>query len=176
MRTLLLFLVLFGVACGQMLPGAKPVPSPMTDPDGKPLSMDFSINLTGLKDANMPFSVFSQRPLMIYYLSPHCPHCVKNYGGTQKLAKEYEQKGLTSIAVSVGSVSRREVLTFMEQQNASIPFFQDTDQAFGKNYGDGFVPRLYLVYPDGKIFRFTSTDSEGLKDVKVEIEKMLGIK
>ncbi|MCL2101011.1 MAG: TlpA family protein disulfide reductase [Fibromonadales bacterium] len=175
----ILFLVIFcafSVACAQMLPGAKPVASHMADSEGQPILMDFSINLVGLKDANMPFSVFSDKPLMIYYFGPNCPYCKQNYGGVQQVAKEYEQKGLASISVSVGNANRRDILMFMEQQNASIPFFQDTDQSFGKKYGDGYVPRLYLVQPDGKVYRYASTDSEGIKEVRADIERLFGIK
>jgi thiol-disulfide isomerase/thioredoxin len=164
-----------GFAGAQMLPGAKPVATPMADSTGKPLLMDYKAKLTGLKDANMPFSTFSSRPLMIYYFSPSCPHCQRSYGGIQQVAKEYEQKGLASIAVSVSNTSKRDILMFMGEQNASIPFFHDADQEFGKKYGDGYVPRLYLVYPDGKVFRYTSLDSEHIKDIKADIEKMPGI-
>lgn len=169
----LLLILLTSVACSQMLSGAKTVATPMADSAGKPLSMDFKIELTGIKDANMPFSVFSSKPLMLYYFSPFCPHCQRSYPNIQKVAKEFEQKGLSSIAVSVGSVSKRDILMFMEQQNASIPFFQDAKQDFGKKYGDGYVPRLYLIYPDGKVFRYTALENENMADIKADIEKML---
>ena len=88
---------------------------------------------------------------------------------------EYEQKGLMSIAVSIGSVGKRDILMFMEERNASIPFFQDTEQDFSKKYGDGYVPRLYLVSPDGKVVRYTSLENENLKEIKADIEKLLGL-
>ncbi len=177
MRTILLLALfcVFGNAFAQMLPGAKPVATPMADSSGKLILMDFNIKLTGIKDANMPYSVFSQRPLLAYYFSPFCPHCQKSYGGIQQIAKEYEQKGLTSIAVSVGNVGKRDILEFMEKQNASLFFFQDSEQSFGKKYGDGYVPRLYLVAPDGKVTRYTNMDKEHLGDIKTDIEKLLGI-
>jgi thiol-disulfide isomerase/thioredoxin len=171
---LLIVLCSLGMACGQMLPGAKPLATPMADSTGTPLLVDFNIKLAGIKDANMPFSVFSQRPLMIYYFGPHCPHCKKHYSGIQQIAKEYEQKGLTSIAVSVGgNISKRDILMFMEQQKASIPFFQDAEGDFGKKYGDGYVPRLYLIFPDGKIVRYTAFESEDIKGIKADIEKLI---
>jgi peroxiredoxin len=176
MRYIIFLSIVFcalGLACGQMLPGAKSITTPMADSTGTQLLMDFNIKLTGLKDANMPFSVFSQRPLLIYYFSPFCPHCQKNYGGIQQIAKEYEQKGLVSIAVSVGKVNRRDILMFMEQQKAAIPFFQDVDGVFGQKYGDGYVPRLYVVSSDGKIFRYTAFESDNVKDIKADIEKLL---
>jgi len=177
MRKLVFLLALFCVFCdAQMLPGVKPATTYMTDSTSKqPLVMDFNTSLTGIKDSNMPFAVFSSRPLMIYYFSPHCPHCKRSYGGIQQVAKEYEQRGLTSIAVAVNGAGKRDIMMFMEEHNASIPFFQDNGD-FAKKYGDGYVPRLYLVFSDGKIARHSSLENENLKDVKADIEKMLGIK
>jgi thiol-disulfide isomerase/thioredoxin len=178
MRITLLFLALFctGNAFAQMLFGAKPIATPMADSTGKPIQMDFGVKLTGIKDANMPYSVFSQRPLLLYYFSPHCPHCQKSYPGVQQVAKEYEQKGLASIAVSVGgNVGKRDILMFMEQHKAAIPFFQDSEQEFGKKYGDGYVPRLYLISTDGKVTRYTALEQDDLKTIKADIEKMQGI-
>jgi thiol-disulfide isomerase/thioredoxin len=175
MRSIFFFLALFCVFCdAQLLPNSKPAATNMVDSAGKPLLMDFSISLTGIKDSNMPFSVFSNRPLMIYFFSPSCPHCQKSYGSIQQIAKEYEQRGLASIAVSVRATGKRDILMFMEQQNASIPFFQDNGD-FGEKYGDGFVPRLYLVSSDRKIIRYTNLENEGFKEIKADIEKLLGI-
>ena len=172
----LLVLCAFTAVNAQLLPGSKPVQTYMTDSAGKQLLMDFNIKLTGIKDVNTPFSVFSSRPLMVYYFSPFCPHCQKSYGGVQQVAKEYEQKGLTSLAISVGSgATKRDILKFMEEQKASIPFYQDADQDFSKKYGDGYVPRLYLVSPDGKIVRYSSLENENLKEIKADIEKLLGL-
>ncbi|MDR2584085.1 MAG: TlpA family protein disulfide reductase [Fibromonadaceae bacterium] len=171
----LLVFCAFTAVNAQLLPSSKPVQAHMTDSTGKLLLMDFGIKLTGIKDVNTPFSVFSSRPLMIYYFSPFCPHCQRSYGGIQQVAKEYEQKGLTSLAISVKSVGKRDILMFMEERKASIPFFQDTDEDFSKKYGDGYVPRLYLVSPDGKIVRYTALENENLKEIKADIEKLLGL-
>jgi len=170
-----LVLCAFTAVNAQLLPGSKPVQTFMTDSTGKQLLMDFNVKLTGIKDANMPFSAFSSRPLMIYYFSPFCPHCQRSYPGIQVVAKEYEQKGLTSMAISIGSVTKRDILMFMEERNASIPFFQDADGDFSKKYGDGYVPRLYLVHPDGKVVRYTALENEHIKEIKTDIEKLLGI-
>ncbi|MCL1956885.1 MAG: TlpA family protein disulfide reductase [Fibromonadales bacterium] len=171
----LLVFCAFTAVNAQLLPSSKPVQAYMTDSTGKLLLMDFGIKLTGIKDVNTPFSVFSSRPLMIYYFSPFCPHCQRSYGGIQQVAKEYEQKGLTSLAISIGSVGKKDILMFMEERKASIPFYQDSDQDFSKKYGDGYVPRLYLISPDGKIVRYTALENENLKEIKADIEKLLGL-
>lgn len=40
----------------------------------QPMKMDFSKPLAGISDPGILFSHFSNRPLLIYYFSPKCPH------------------------------------------------------------------------------------------------------
>ena len=40
-----------------------------------PMKMDFSKPLVGINDPGILFSHFGNRPLLIYYFSPKCPHC-----------------------------------------------------------------------------------------------------
>jgi len=159
-------------ACGEVsIP--EPTADYMADSDGNPLLMDFNIPLTSINNPDMPFSTYSQQLLMIYYFGPFCPYCQRNYGGIQRIAKEYEHRGLASIAVSVGSVSKSDILTFIEEQEGSIPFFQDSESKFGRKYGDGYVPRLYIVSPAGKIILHKNTEGGNLENIKSDIEKFL---
>ncbi|GHV13710.1 hypothetical protein AGMMS49938_08660 [Fibrobacterales bacterium] len=171
---LILLALMISFAGAQLMPNAKPVPTYMADSLGKPLLMDFSIKLEGIKDPNLPFAIFDKRPLMLLYFSPFCPHCQRNYGGIQQIANDYKNAGLESIAVSVGNVSKKDVLMFIEQQEGTMPFFKDSDFKFGKVYGDGYVPRLYLISPDGKVVRYTDLESDHIKDIRADIEKLLG--
>jgi len=144
-----------------------------------PNLMDFNIRLTEITDTNIPFSTLSSQPLLIYYYSPYCPHCPATYPSVQLMSKEYESYGLIFITISVGSADKRDILMFIEQYNvlnATIPLFQDSYQEFSKKYGDGYVPRIYLIFPDGKVLRYTNAYSEGLKDIKVDLNRLLGIK
>ena len=71
----------------------------MMDPKTEqPMKMDFSTHLSGISDPGILFAHFSNRPLLIYYFSPKCPHCQKHFPEIQNLIKEYEAKGLTGIA------------------------------------------------------------------------------
>ena len=79
----------------------------MMDPKTEqPMKMDFSTHLSGISDPGILFAHFSNRPLLIYYFSPKCPHCQKHFPEIQNLIKEYESKGLTGIAIGLnGSTS-----------------------------------------------------------------------
>jgi phospholipid transport system substrate-binding protein len=139
--------------------------------------MDFKIKLDNIKDS-VPFAAFSSQPLLIYYYGNHCPHCHTVYPEIRQLANEYEQNGLVFITISVGSKNKEDALQFMElhkEHDTSTPFFFDTEREFGKKFGDEYVPRLYLVFPNGKGIMYIDAYSEGLKGVRADLDKLFGI-
>lgn len=173
-RLLAFFLAIglcMGLASAQLLPAEPAAPGLMTDEKGTPLKMDFKIPLVGISDPGMLFQHFNQRPLVVFYFSPKCPHCQHNYPAVQKLVKEYEAKGLSAIAVSVGGVTKNDIRGFMEQQNASLTFFQDASRRFSDNYGNGYVPILYLVHENGTFIRYTEAGDTALKHLRAELDK-----
>lgn len=174
MNRLIAFLIAIGLCAGtsfaQLLPVEPPAPTLMVDEKGTPLKMDYKIPLVGISDPGMLFSHFTQRPLVIFYFSPKCPHCQQNYPSVQKLIKEYESKGLTGLAVSVGGVTKNDIRGFMEQHNASISFFQDANRQFSDNYGNGYVPIMYLVHENGTMIRYTEGGNVAMKHLREALD------
>ena len=162
---LLLAFFLFFVSCGEV-----------TDEDenynninSNDIIMDFNIPLTSI-NSDKQFSEFSKHLLMIYYMDPFCPHCQNGYGTVQQIANEYGPRGLASIAIAVRSES--DILEFIEEYKASIPFFQDFEYAFMKKYGIEFVPRHYLVFPNGKTVLYQNSEND-IKKMVSDIEAFL---
>ena len=137
--------------------------------ESKSTLMDFNIPLRSI-NSEKSFSEFNNKLLMIYYISPSCPHCRDGYGDTQQIANEYEPKGLASIAIALGNKS--DILKFIEEQGASMPFFQDSESAFIKKYGDNYVPKHYLVFPNGKTILYQNTEKD-IKKMVFDIEAFL---
>ena len=48
----------------------------------QPMKMDFSKPLSGISDPGILFSHFANKPLLIYYFSPKCPHCQRHKSRT----------------------------------------------------------------------------------------------
>jgi thiol-disulfide isomerase/thioredoxin len=135
------------------------------------LKMDFSIPLIGISDPGMLFSHFSARPLLIFYFSPKCPHCQDKFPVIQAIIKEYESKGLTGIGISLGgTIKKNDVRLFMDQSNATIPIFQDTNIKFGPLYGTGYVPVVFLVNSNGTFYRYGELNQANLDHLKATID------
>ena len=164
MPILLAFFLLF-VSCGEVSTEEK------DNIGSADIIMDFNIPLTSI-NSDKPFSAFSKHLLMIYYMDPFCPHCQMGYGTVQQIANEYGPKGLASTAIAVRSES--DILEFIEEYEANIPFFQDSEYAFLKKYEIERVPRHYLVFPNGKTVLYQNSENEIKKmvsDIKTFLSK-----
>lgn len=135
----------------------------MKEDSGELMKMDFSIPLVGISDPGMLFSHFANKNLIIYYFSPKCVHCVNHYSQIQDIIKKYEPKGLSGIAIGLGGgIKKNNIRLFMNQQRASIPFFQDQNSKFGPKYGTGYIPALYLVLENGTFYRYAELNETNI--------------
>lgn len=139
----------------------------------QPMKMDFSKPLTGISDPGILFSHFSNRPLLIYYFSPKCPHCQRHFPEMQNLMKEYEKDGLTGIAIGLGGgIKKNDIRLFIDQFHAVIPVFQDADGKFGPAYGTGYIPVVYLVQKDGTFYRYETLNEANMNHLRATLNKM----
>lgn len=139
----------------------------------QPMKMDFSKPLTGISDPGILFSHFSNRPLLIYYFSPKCPHCQRHFPEIQNLMKDYEKDGLTGIAIGLGGgIKKNDIRLFIDQFHAVIPVFQDSDGKFGPDYGTGYIPVVYLVQKDGTFYRYETLNEANMNHLRATLNKM----
>lgn len=162
------------VVCAQLAPEPQSADVPlMKDSAGTAIKMDFSLPLSGVSDPGILFSHFAKRPLMIYYFSPKCPHCQKHMPEVQAIMKEYEAAGVTGIAIAIGgNIKKNDIRMFIDQFKVVIPVFQDGSQKFGPLYGNGYVPVLYLVMPDGTFYRYESMDESHINHLRTMLNKI----
>ncbi len=138
----------------------------------EPVKIDFSKSLSGVNDPGLVFSHFANKPLLIYYFSPKCPHCRNHFPTYQNMVKEYEKKGIQGIGIAIGgNIKKNDIRMFIDQFNVSIPVFQDSEMQFGPFYGTGYVPVLFLVLPDGTFYRYESMKDSSLDHVKSVLGK-----
>ena len=140
----------------------------------QPMKMDFSKPLSGISDPGILFSQFANRPLLIYYFSPKCPHCQRHISEIQNLVKEYEPKGLTGIAIGLnGGIKKNDIRMFIDQYHAAIPVFQDTDSKFGPTYGTGYIPVVFLVQKDGTFYRYETLNEANMNHLRATLNNIL---
>ena len=139
----------------------------------QPMKMDFSKPLSGISDPGILFSQFANKPLLIYYFSPKCPHCQRHISEIQDLVKEYEPKGLTGIAIGLGGgIKKNDIRLFIDQFHAVIPVFQDSEGKFGPAYGTGYIPVVYLVQKDGTFYRYETLNDANMNHLRATLNKM----
>lgn len=161
-----------GVLFANDLPSVQPAPTLMLGVKNVPITMNFKIPLVGISDPSMLFTNYSSRPLVIFYFSPKSPHARQIFPAVQKLINEFKPMGLSGLAISEGTVTKNDIRSFMVQNNASIPSCQDSAREFGKAYGNGYTPILYLVYKNGTIIRYTDVGDMTIIQLRAELQKI----
>lgn len=172
-KAISLVAILAMFAFGQSEPSGKEAPALLQDSTGQPMKIDFMLSLAGVNDPGMLFAHFANKPLVIYYFSPKCPHCQASFPEMQALIKKYEPKGLTGVGISIGGgIKKNDVRLFIDQFNASFPIFQDVNAAFGPAYGTGYVPVVFVVNKDGTFYRFGDLSKKNYEQIDALLGKL----
>lgn len=166
---LTLFTLLASTASAQML---VEVPTIEKDANGLSVPMDFAIDLKGVSDKGLEFSQFKDKPLVVYFFSAKCPHCIRAYPHVELMQKEFAEMGMTFVAVASGSNRTRDVKNFISDQQASLPFFIDSDRAFASKYSITSVPTTFLVNSKGEFIRYNNFSKEKI-DLEIAIKEMV---
>jgi thiol-disulfide isomerase/thioredoxin len=156
---------------GPLAPPAPP--SYELDKKGKPAHIDFNLDVKPISDANMKFSNFANRKLMIFYFSAKCPHCQHAFPYIQKLADELAPKGVTSIAIAVQMNSEDDIRGFIRDFKCRLPVLWDNSRTLGENYGTGAIPLTLLINAKGEYIRYKSFEANETPDwIKKEVNLM----
>lgn len=145
-----------------------------TLPNGMPAKINFKVKATGITMKAEDLSAFAGKPLLISYFSATCGHCAHAAPQVVEIAKEFVPKGLTALTVFSGGNNKSGIRRFMDDakfdDNMNVVF--DESRQFGELYSDGYVPKVYLVNPDGSYKQYASFEREK-EDLKKEIAELL---
>ena len=144
-----------------------------TLPDGTPRKMNFRVKVTGISLEATDLEAYSGKPLLVFYFSSTCGHCRHATPEVLKIVNDYKDQGLTSIAIAAGSNNKRGIRGFMDDmkvENMAVLF--DEAHEFGTLYSDGYVPKIYVVHPDGSFTEYKDFMKE-IDKVRAEIAKLL---
>lgn len=143
--------------------------------NGMPAKMNPAVKVTGVSYSGEKLGEFTNRPLFVFYFSTTCPHCRHAAPVILEIADEFAKAGLTTLAVASGGNPKRGIRSFIDdlKWNESINVGWDEHRQFGELYSDGYVPKIYLVNPDGTYKLYGSIEKE--KDqIKEDIKALLG--
>lgn len=145
-----------------------------TLPDGTQAKMNFKVKASGVSVSAENLEAYAGSPLFIFYFSTTCGHCRHATPEIKEIASAIKDKGVRSIAVASGGNNKRGIRSFIEEyklDEAGIDVFFDESREFGELYSDGYVPKVYVVKPDGSLMTFKNFEQQ--KDsIQVELGKL----
>lgn len=142
--------------------------------NGMPAKMNFKVKALGITVKGEDLSAFAGKPLMMFYFSATCGHCAHAAPQILEIAKEFAPKGLTSVAIASGGNNKPGIRRFIDDAkfDETISVIWDESRQFGELYSDGYVPKVYLVNPDGSYKEYVAFEREK-EDLKKEIAELL---
>ena len=142
--------------------------------NGMPVKMNFKVKASGITVKGEDLSAFAGKPLMMFYFSATCGHCAHAAPQILEIAKEFAQKGLTTVAIASGGNNKPGIRRFIDDAkfDETISVMWDEARQFGELYSDGYVPKVYLVNPDGTYKQYAAFEREK-DDLKKEIAELL---
>ncbi len=142
--------------------------------DGTQAKMNFKVKASGVSVSAENLEAYAGSPLFVFYFSTTCGHCRHATPEIKEIASAFKDKGIRSIAVASGGNNKRDIRSFIEEyklDEAGIDVFFDESREFGELYSDGYVPKVYVVKPDGSLMTFKSFEQQ--KDsIQVELGKL----
>jgi thiol-disulfide isomerase/thioredoxin len=107
-------------------------------------------------------TAFANKPLFVMYFSSTCGHCAHAAPEVLEMAKEFAPKGITALAIASGGNQKVGIRKFMDNAkwDETINVVWDEKRQFGELYSDGYVPKVYVVNPDGSYKMYTAFENQ----------------
>jgi len=142
--------------------------------NGMPAKMNFKVKASGITVKSEDLSDFAGKPLLMFYFSATCGHCAHAAPQILEIAKEFAPKGLTTVSIASGGNNKPGIRRFIDDAkfDETISVVWDESRQFGELYSDGYVPKVYLVNPDGSYKEYVAFEREK-EDLKKEIAELL---
>jgi len=127
---------------------------------------DFS--LKDLKGRNVSLSSFSGKPVLLNFWASWCPYCRKERTHLDALHKDYSDKNLVIISVSIDR-SLETLKTFMEKNSAPFVILYDGQGRVASTFHVSGLPTSFLIDRNGiikqKFTGFREWDSASSRNI-----------
>jgi len=153
-RLLLLGLIAGALACGAgpeepAEPAAGDAPGQAED-EGGAKAPDFTLPL--LDGGEVTLSDLRGTTVLIDFWATWCPPCEFQIPILNEVYREYRDRGVEILGVSVDTAGREAVRAYLEKHEAIYPIVLGSE-ALARRFGAMGFPALAVVAPDGRIHR-----------------------
>ena len=123
---------------------------------------------------NISLSQFTGTPVLIAFISNHCPYVINLKEALVDFANEYQAKGIQIIAINANDIenypddSPEKMVEDVKKYNYSFPYLFDETQAVAKAYQAACTPDFFLFDAEHNLYyRGQFDDSRPKNDVPV---------
>lgn len=104
-----------------------------------------------------------------------CPHCKKQLPIIQKIAQDYQSKGVQFLLVSQDQVNTKveKITDTAKQLNVSLPIAWDSTLTSGRKYGATGYPVLFLLGKNGVIEALHRGSRISEEDIRAQLDQLL---
>lgn len=98
------------------------------------------------------------RGTLVLFICNHCPYVLHVIEELVRVANDYHQKGIKTVAISSNDVvkypvdSPENMAAFANNFNFSFPYLYDEDQSVAKAYDAACTPDIYLFDGDNNLY------------------------
>ena len=119
------------------------------------IAPDFTLPDTVSGEAKSLSEIKSDKANLIMFICNHCPYVIHVQDEISRLAKDYQAKGVSIIAISSNDVSRYpadapdKMTLFAKENDFNFPYLYDESQAVARAYDAACTPEFYVY--DGEL-------------------------
>lgn len=118
--------------------------------------------------------VASEKATVVMFICNHCPYVIHVKPEIARLAKEYQLKGVSFVAISSNDVEQypedgpEKMKTFAEEAGFDFPYLYDASQKVAKAYDAACTPDFYVFDSEQKlVYRGRLDDSRPKNDASL---------
>ncbi len=133
-----------------------------------------NFTLRDLEGRDISLSDFHRKPVLLNFWATWCIPCRTEMPSMERLHREYKEKGLVILAVSVDRKSTEKVKKFVKELNLTFPILLDPPGKTFRTYKVYAIPATFLINKYGIIVDKIIWEKDwASKESKELIDKML---
>jgi thiol-disulfide isomerase/thioredoxin len=139
-----------------------------TDKGAQPDTMPSDFSLQDMSGKTVRLSDYKGKVVLLEFWATWCPPCRESVPGLEKLHKEYKDRGLVLLAVSMDEGGWDEVRSFITESKITYSVLKGTEDIAIK-YQVRAIPMMLVLNKEGKIakrYLGMGSDEDLEKDIK----------